>query len=173
MTTQLVDLVPATRITLGSNTDTALLTMKNLGAVYQQSAKFDLGANFHSLYNVRLLTKFGSAPTASNVMKLWVGFSTSATAATDNVGSCTGSDAAYTGYSGGTAVVSLLQLDFVGQMILDANAGPQDGYVGQFVPKARYCYMVWGNLSGQTTTNVDADHQVQIDPVDPRIEAGT
>ena len=170
MTTQLVDLLPASRITLGTNTDTAALTMKNLGAVYEQSAKLDLGVNFHSEYNVRLMTKFGSAPTAGLTMKLWVGFSSSVTAATDNVGGCTGSDAAYTGYSGGTAIQSLQQLDFVGQLILDANVGPQDGIMGSFVPRSRYCYFVWGNLSGQTTTNVDADHQVKIDPLDPRIE---
>jgi hypothetical protein len=171
MTTQIVDLVPATRITLGSNTDTVLLTMKNLGAVYQQSAKFDLGANWHRIYNVRLVNKFGSAPTAGLTCRLWIGFSTSGTAATDNVGGCTGADGSYAGYSGGTAAQSLLQLDPIGQLILDANAGPQAGVVGSFVPRSRYAYVVWGNLSGQTTTNVDADHQVQIDPVDDRIEA--
>lgn len=171
MTTQIVDLVPVARITLGSNSDTALMTLKNLGAVYQQSAKFDLGATMHSAYNVRLVNKFGSAPTAGLTCKVWIGFSSNATAATDNVGGCSGADGAYTGYSGGTAAQSLLQLDFVGQLILDANAGPQAGIVGSFVPRGRYAYLVWGNLSGQTTANVDADHQIQIDPIDVRIEA--
>jgi hypothetical protein len=172
MSTNIVDLVPATRITLGSNTDTGLLTMKNIAnGNYQQSAKIDLGATLHALYNVRLKNKFGSAPTAGNAMKLWIGFSNSATAGSDNSGNCTGADGAYTGYSGGTAAQSVLQLDFVGQLLLDANVGPQDGIIGSFTPRARYAYLVWQNASGQTTTNVDADHQVMIDPVDPRIEA--
>ena len=44
MTTQIVDLVAGTKITLGTNTDTYALTMKNKGAVYAQSAKIDFGA---------------------------------------------------------------------------------------------------------------------------------
>jgi hypothetical protein len=171
MTTQLVDLVPGMRQTLGTNSDTAALTMRNLGAVYQQSAKLDLGANFHQKYNVRLRNKFASGPTAGNTMKVWVGFSSSATAGTDNSGNCTGTNTSYTGYSGGSAAQSVLQLDFVGQLILDANAGPQDGIIGSFEPRARYCYFVWQNASGQTTYDSDADHQLILDPVDARVEA--
>jgi hypothetical protein len=104
-------------------------------------------------------------------MKLWIGYSGSATAGTDNWAGCTGADASYAGYSGGTAAQSVLQLDFVGQLILDANAGPQQGRVGSFVPKNRYGYLVWYNGSGQTTTNVDTDHQVCLRPVDARAEA--
>lgn len=171
MTTQLVDLVPGTKITLGTNSDTYSMTMKNLGAVYRQSAKIDFGATWAQMYNVILVTKFGAAPTAGLTMDMWIGFSDDATAANANWGGCTGSDAAYTGYSGGTAAVSVLQLDRIGSLKLDANVGPQEGIVGSFVPRARYGYLVWGNLSGQTTTNVDADHQVKIEPVNARIEA--
>jgi hypothetical protein len=64
----------------------------------------------------------------------------------------------------------VLQLDFVGQLILDANT-TQSGRVGSFVPKQRYGSIVWGNLSGQTTTNVDADHVLTLTPINARVEA--
>jgi hypothetical protein len=168
--TQLVVLVPGTLITLGTNSNTYAMTMKNLGAVYRESAKIDFGAQFSQEYHVHLQTKFGSAPTAGLTMRIWVGFSSSGTAATDNWANLTGADAAYSGYSGGTAAQSVLQLDFVGQLILDANT-TQSGRVGSFVPKQRYGSIVWGNLSGQTTTNVDADHVLTLTPINARIEA--
>lgn len=172
MTTQILDLVPGTPITLGTNSNTAVLTMKNIAtAAYQQSAKFDFGANFAHLWSADLTNKFASAPTAGLTCKVWIGYSSSGTAATGNVGNCTGSDAAYAGYSGGTAAQSLLQLDPLGQMVLDANAGPQSGQLAQFVPKKRYGYVVWQNASGKTTTNVDADHVLTLSPVNARIEA--
>jgi hypothetical protein len=171
MTTQLLDRVPGTPITLGTNSNTAVLTMKNKGAVYAQSAKFDFGANFAGDWYADLLTKFGSAPTANLYVDLWIGYSGSATAGTDNWGGCTGADGAYSGYSGGTAAQSLLQLDYLGRMPLDANT-TQQGRVGPaFTPKNRYGYVVWYNASGQTTTNVDADHVVSLRPVNDRAEA--
>jgi hypothetical protein len=94
MATQLVVLVPGTPITLGTNSNTYAMTMKNLGAVYRESAKIDFGAQFSQEYHVHLQTKFGSAPTAGLTMRIWVGFSSSATAATDNWAALTGADAA-------------------------------------------------------------------------------
>jgi hypothetical protein len=170
MATQNVDLIAGTKITLGTNSDTYLLTMKNLGAVYQQSAKIDFGANWASLYNVILSNKFGSAPTAGLTMDLWIGYSDSGTAATNNWASCTGADAAYTGLNTDPAA-SVLRLDRIGSMKLSNHVGPQTGIVGSFTPRARYGYLVWLNGSGQTTTNVDADHQIQLWPVLDRIEA--
>jgi hypothetical protein len=170
MTTQNVDLVAGTKITLGTNTDTYTMTMKNLGAVYRQSAKIDFGANWAEVYHAILVTKFGSAPTAVLTMDLFIGYSDSGTAATNNWANCTGGDAAYTGYNSDPAQ-SVLQLDRIGSLVLAAVAGPQEGIVGSFTPRARYGYLVWRNLSGQTTTNVDADHQVQLLPTITRIEA--
>ena len=171
MTTQLVDLVPGTPITLGSNSNTALLTLKNLAnGSYVQSAKFDVGANFAQEFAAWLATKFAAAATAGNTVRVWIGYSASATAGTANWANCTGADGAYTGYSGGTAAQSVLQLDFVGQLILDANA-TQAGRVGSFVPRQRYGYVVVLNGSGQALTNVDADHTLTLQPIDARIEA--
>jgi hypothetical protein len=173
VTTQLVDLVPGAKITLGTNSDAYALTMKNQGAVYRQSAKIDFGANWDMEYHAALKTKVGGTPAAGNTVDLWIGFSDDATAGNNNWANCTGADGAYSGYSGGSAAQSVLQLDRIGSLKLDANAGPQEGIVGSFVPRARYGYIVWYNGSGQTTTNVDADHQVQLLPVTPRIEAAS
>ena len=94
-------------------------------------------------YHAVLVTKFGAAPTAGLTVDLWIGYSDSKTAGTNNWGNCTGADAAYTGYSGGTAAQSVLQLDRIGSLKLDANAGPQEGIVGSFVPRPlRICRLV-------------------------------
>jgi hypothetical protein len=171
MTTQLLDLVPGDPITLGTSSNTYALTMKNLGAVAQQSAKIDFGANYAQEWFADLLTKFGAAPTANLTMDIYIGYSGSGTAGTDNWAGCGGGDAAFSGYSGGSVAQSVQQLCRIGSLSLDHNVGPQSGYVGAFTPKNRYGYIVWVNNSGQTTTNVDADHKLSLRPVNMRAEA--
>jgi hypothetical protein len=164
---------PSTVITLGTNADTYAMTMKNLAAVYRQSVKIDFGASFWQWeYLVKLINTFGVAPTAGTTwMELWIGWSSSGTAGTDNPGGLVGTDSAYAGYSGGTAAVSKQQLESIGSPTLDVNVGPKEMIVGVITPRERYGLIVWGNLSGQTTTNVDADHQVRLCPRSPSLQA--
>jgi len=173
MTTQTVKRKAGTIITLGTNSDTHVLTMKNLAtATYRQSDKIDFGAAWDQDWRVECINKFGSAPTAGLTMDLWMGYSDNATAGTNNQANLTGADAAYTGYSS-DAANSVKQLDFLGSLVLVNNAGPQRGLVqpGWFRPAARYGCLVWLNGSGQTTTNVDADHKIRLIPSSDDIQA--
>ncbi len=172
MATQIIDIIPGTPITLGTNSNTYTWTIKNLAnGSYIQSPKIDFGANLPVVVKARLSHKFASAPAAGTTMKLWIGYSSSATAGTDNPGNCTGVDGAYTGWSGGTAAQSLIQLDFVGQLTMDVNVGPQLSAIFEFAPSLRYGVLVLLNGSGVALTNVDADHVVTLTPENLRIEA--
>ncbi len=166
-----------TALTL-NNTTTPAFTLKNLAsAAYRQSAKIDLmGSGLGSPnnpaqeYEVKIMLTYGSAPTAgSDNVQLWVGYSDSATAATDNDGGCSGSDASYAGYSGGTAAQSIYQLDRIGVMALDSSTS-QQSQTFSFSPKNRYCYFVLCNNSAQGLANTDSTSQLLITAANPAIQ---
>jgi hypothetical protein len=172
MATQIVNYIAGTPITLGTNSNTYTWTLKNTAnGAYDQSPKIDFTANLPVAVQVRMSHKFASAPAAGTFVRLWIGYSSSATAGTDNPGNCTGADAAYTGWSGGTAAQSVLQLHFVGQMLLDVNVGAQLSPTFEIAPANRYAVLVLQNGSGVAFTNVDADHVVTLTPLNLRIEA--
>lgn len=177
MTQQLIQLNIGSALTLDDATTPALTLTSLTNGSYRQSAKIDLlGSGFGSpnnpaqLYQVYASITFGSAPSANTNMQVWVGFSDSATAGTDNCGNCSGADGSYAGYSGGSAAVSILQLDFVGQMTLDANTGAQGDYVGSFSPRNRYCYFVVYNNSGQTLGSSSGASKLVITPMNPSLQ---
>ena len=169
MTTQNIDLVAGTRITLGGVGSDYALDMLNKGTGYQQSAKINFGANWADQYNVWLTTTLQSAPTAGATMDLWIGYSASGTAGTDNWGGCSGAYGVYTG-NNSDAATSVLQLDRIGSLVLSAATSTQKGVVGSFTPRAQYGYVVWYNGSGQTT-HASTAGTLTFEAVTSRIEA--
>jgi hypothetical protein len=117
---------------------------------YRQTAKGDLGANRYYSYAVDLAVEMAADPTADEVWTVWVGYSKSGTVGTDNPGGLSGSDAAYSGYSGGTAANGIKNLRRVGQLVLDTINdldAPQIQEVGLIFPTARYLMFVLHNGS--------------------------
>ena len=173
MATQLIDRMPGTPLTVGTGTPTIALTFRALAAAAaRQSAKYDLGAGpWANEYQCRLQCILAAAATAGATVTVYIGYSASGTAATDNSGGCSGSDAAYTGISGGTIAQSVLQLDRVGSLIFDVNILANHN-IGRFTPKNRYIYFVVVNSTAQALTNAnDTDNIMTILPINDRAEA--
>jgi len=180
MSTQLLDLVASTRIRLGGTGSDYSLDLPNKGVGYQQSVKFNLGANWSERYNVWITTCLTSAPAATvrPTMDLWIGYSDSATAGTNNWGNCTGAYGAYYGYgsTNADAAMGVQQLDKIGTVILSNISTVQTGFVGAFTPKSQYAYVVWYNNSSVATRPEDVGgvviaQFVTIVPVTGRLEA--
>jgi len=177
MTTQNIDLVSNGWLPFGDPA-TAPNTALNMSSMaggasgdYRQSAKKDLGSPFSEVYHAYLIINFLTAPTAGGTLDLFVGFSDSAVAGTNNWGNCSGVDGAYTGYAGGTAASGVLQLDRVGALVVSPVAGQQIGLVGSFIPRAQYMYLVIYNNTSLSTIAGIANHKLILLPVTARVEA--
>lgn len=138
---------------------------------YRQSAKLDLGATRAEWYDVYMDVEMAATPTAGALINLYWAPSSSATAATDNGGNVSGSDAAYTGYSS-NAAASVLQLQQAGALTLTAQATAtvQKGYCGRFSPAQRYGSLVVDNEGGSAFHSSDTNIQVRFVPVEGVIE---
>lgn len=77
---------------------------------------------FARRYTVTMRIEFGTAPTAGGTVDLYWAPSLSSTAGTANPGGTNGTDAAYSGTGGSTLAQSLLQLEFLGQLVVTNDA---------------------------------------------------
>lgn len=138
---------------------------------YRQSAKFDLGANFATLYEVWAAFEFAATPTANNTCALYIGQSHNSTAATGNMGALSGSDAAYTGENSNPAV-TVKGLTFVGLFITSAQPTTiiQVRRVGWYRPSARYGSLVVYNNSGAAFHSDAAESHIVLNPVVPEVQ---
>lgn len=150
-----------------SGGDAAMTTASLANGSYRQSAKLDLGSPFGQVYAVRSRRELAATPTAGNTLDYWWSPSTSATAGTDNDGGCSGTDAAYTGYSS-NAAASVKQLIFIGSLVCTAQATAtvQKGFVGYFTPPTRYGSLVELNGSGAAIHSSDTNNEVTLTPVE-------
>lgn len=132
----------------------------------RQSAKVDLGALRATAYKVRCAFEIAATPTAGRVISLYWNPSQHATAGTANNGNCSGTDAAYTGYSSNLAA-SLPHLDFIGNFVVTAQAAGtvQIGVAGILVPAERYGSLVVVNDSGAALDSDDIQMHVVFDPL--------
>ncbi len=137
---------------------------------YWQSAKIDFGATVGQAYAVYLNAELAATPTAGNSITLWANPSSSATAATDNRGGCSGSDASYTGYSS-NAAASVAQLPLIGAGVTttQATATVQKMFVGYYVPAQRYASLVMLNGAGSAFAS-DTNFLITLVPVEPTSE---
>lgn len=133
----------------------------------RQGEKGDLGSSRARLWEVLFTSSVGSAATAGTEIELYWAASTSATAATDNPGNTSGSDATYN-----TAPDEYkLQLIFIGSLILSNNAGTgiqKQRFV--FSPPCRYGMPVIVNKSGQTLGGTAGDHTITLTPIEEATE---
>src|SRR5262245_53746093 len=98
-----------------SGNDAAFTPSTLASGSYWQSAKMDLAAQFSSgqwpqLWKARCVVPYSATQTAKLPDYFFLAFSPSSVATTENPINLSGSDATYTGYSGGTAASAIVQL---------------------------------------------------------------
>lgn len=127
------------------------LTVDSLASgAARQSAKVDIGANFADKWRVDvLIDTSGTAPGAGETADVYAAPSGSATAASENPAGTTGSDAAYSGYSGGSLDDSLKQLDFIGSLSFDDVIDINQQTSMLWYPTSRYNNFVVDNNTAQ------------------------
>lgn len=144
------------------------------GGVAWQSVKLDLGsANLDMEWEMTAYIEFHSAPTAGGTVDFYLGWSSSATAGQDSPGNLSGTDAVFQGYGADTAsgTEALKQLDYVGSLVVTADADIQVGVIGTFVPLKRYVALVAVNNASVNIANTDAiETGVAIYPVQIQIQ---
>lgn len=151
-------------ITEGTPTNVQIDCTSLANSSARQSAKVDLGVNWPAFF-VRAAIEFAATPTAQRFVELRWAPSSSGTAAVGNPGGVTGSDSAYTGYSGNMEP-SLLQLLFVGHFVVTADATPtvQIAECGYFRPPTRYGSLVVANRSDAAFHSDMAEFAVVLQP---------
>lgn len=158
------DLTPGTAITWMNTGGTFAMNMKNmLNNVIREGAKsatlVDGTKGFPEKLEVTIETKLQIAAVDSVEGEVYLGFSSSSTAGTDNPGGLTGADAAVADSD------QLAQLIYVGSLIgaSSLSTGVQR-QVFEAVPKKEYVIPVFRNTLGQSTTNVDSETIITIRP---------
>lgn len=158
--------------TFKSSGGDAAITLASLAnGSYRQSAKLDLGAVQGRVYAVYVDAELAATPTAGNTIDLFWSPSSSGTAATDNAGGASGSDASYTGYSS-NAAASVKQCVFIGSLVCTAQATAtvQKGFAGYLVATQRYGSLILLNGSGAAFHSSDSNCQIRLVPIEDTSE---
>lgn len=134
-----------------------------------QGAKGDLTEPRGTLMCIRLTAVFTTNPVAGEYVSVYWAGSPASTAASSNPAGATGADASYVGFS--TAALAKPNLQFVGNLVLEATTSPQTRDVGCFVPIHRYGMPVVFNFSTKAFTTVTTDHVLTVYPVLEQIQA--
>lgn len=155
-----------------SGGDAALTFASLANGSARQGGKLDLGATRAREYDVYLAVEMAATPTAGTTWDIYWAPSSSATAATDNPGNVTGSDAAYAGYSSNLDA-TLPQLQPAGALTLTAQATStvQAGWCGRFSPAHRYGSPVVVNRGGSAHHTGETNSQLRLVPVEDVAEA--
>ncbi len=159
-------LIIGTPITWSSSGGTSVITGTSLasGSARQgdkSATLVDGTKGLPALLEVVVETKVGSAPTDGLTLDCYLGFSSSATAGTDNPGGLTGADGALS-----TPASVVPQLVFLGSVIMSNAIGtgvqrqrflvaPQDAYVSP----------VLVNSTGQTMSGTGTDTKIAMTPL--------
>ena len=147
---------PANSLIKGTPTDVQMDMGGLASGDKWQSAKFDFGDPWPSIWSLEACIEFAVAPTAGEGVGFWINFSPSATAGTGNKGYATGTDATYT-----DGIASLNQMFFVGFLTCQSNV-LNIGDVGRsFRPTHRYASLIaWNTTSQAFATTADEIHVV-------------
>jgi len=158
-----------TNWTQGTPTDVVLTLASVADGAGRQSAKVDLGANRHTLYEVLGCVDFtGETPTSGNTVDYYWLPSTSTSTGNGNVAGNSGSDAAA---PGGTTPTGLTVAEFaamgiyIGSLVVSDDAAVQNGYVGAFSPPTRYGQLLVINNSGDAFEADDVEMHQVMNPV--------
>lgn len=165
------DFSPTTGNNLAEGTPTQVqLDLTSLGdAAARSSAKVDLGATRASLYSVDAAFEWSIAPTSENFVELYWAPSHSVTAGNANPGYVSGSDAAYTG-TPATLAEAVKQLEFLGVVVVSADAVVQKAHVGIFTPSHRYGSLVVKNESGSSFIADGVEMNVVLTPIITQVQ---
>ena len=135
-------------------------------AAARQGAKADLGATRAQRFAVTLCVEMAVAPVSKTTVALYWAASPHATAATMNPGGCSGADAAYTGTAGDSMDDSLMQLIFIGNLILTADATTVlQSQTFILFPPHRYGMPVVDNNGGQAMHSDAVECFVSLTPL--------
>jgi len=136
-------------------------------AAARQSAQADFGATRARQYKVMVGIEYAVAPASGVVCDFYLAPSPSITAANANPGGVSGSDAAYTGTAGDSLADSLKQLDYIGSLVLtaDATTTVQYGSIGMVSDTTRYNSIVVVNNGGQALVSDAVEMYVAFVPV--------
>lgn len=152
---------PESAITFGSNSDTVTFTPKNVAnAAGRISAQHDRGSGAKAMrYRWEAFSKVGSDATLGLSIPIYIVTAHSSSSLIDD--GLGASDAAL------SATTQLSNSVCIGAIIVNgtaANVGPW--YASGIIEiLARYVSVAWWNASGQTLTNVDADHRFTLIPM--------
>ena len=147
---------------------TAQIDLTSLAsAAARQGAQADLTITRARRYKVMAGIEYAVAPASGVVCSFYWASSPSGTAANANPGGTTGSDAAYTGTAGDSLADSLLQLEFIGDMVLTADATTVVQYqqIGILENVQRYGFPVVMNSGGQALVADAVEQYVALIPL--------
>lgn len=129
----------------------------------RQGAKGDLSADRAPEYAAVVTLDFSGAPANGEPCQIYWAPSPNATAATENPGGTTGSDAAYSDPTNDAK-----QLQFVGEFIC-INTTDDQRQVFKFSPALRYGMPVIVNNSGQTMASA-GNGSFKLVPLEPEVQ---
>ena len=117
----------------------------------RQGAKGDLGATRANRYKVLVGIEFAVAPASGTLVEVYWASSPTTTAGNANPGGTDGTDSAYTGTAGDSLADSVLQLQYIGNLVCTADATTVVQYqeIGILENPARYGMPVIKNEGGQ------------------------
>lgn len=158
------DLTPGTPIVWTNTGGDKAMNMKALAnAGIREGAKsatlVDGTKGFPEVLTVTVETKVQATPTDGNPFNVYLGWSSSGTAGTDNPAGLTGADAAVADAD----VLVQLGLPLVLPMAGSLTTGVQRKKF-EVRPKAEYLIPVSQNSTGQTTSNVDGETKITVRP---------
>ncbi len=158
-------------------TGTHQITLLTLGVGgSQQGVKADMDTGgvanrFARRFTVTLRVEFDVAPADGGTVDLYWAASLSGTAATANPGGTTGSDGAYTGTLGSTLAESLLQLQFIGSLLVTndvATIVQQQAFI--FEIPTQYGMPVLVNNGSEAFEGDDVEMSISFTPLEDEIQ---
>jgi hypothetical protein len=151
----------------GSITD--VLTLASLAdGSGRQSAKVDLGASRAPTFGLYACVDFtGETPTQGEVIEYYWAPSPDGTDAVANVGGTSGVDAAAPDSGlGSLTLADMVKLCiFIGNLVVHDGVSVQNGFVGMFIPPARYGQLIVKNESGTAFEADDVEMHHVIEPI--------
>ncbi len=155
----------------GSDDDYQIDLTSLANGAARQGAKGDLGATRAARYRVIVWIEMDVAPASGATVDIYWAASPHATAATENPGGASGSDAAYTGTAGDSLDDSLKQLIFIGSVVLTSDAATVvQRMVFTFVPPLQYGMPVVDNNGGQAFEGDAIEMAIKLIPIIDEIQ---
>lgn len=137
----------------------------------RQGAKGDLGVKWARRHVALIWLEMNVAPASGVMVPVYWAPSPHGTAANENPGGCSGSDAAYTGTTGDSLDDSLKQLILMAPCVLTSDVAPVvQRFAFVFSPPLRYGMPVVDNNGGQAFEGDAVEMAVKLIPIVDEIQ---